>query len=226
MHAILEHDTITIKHGDKSVKLFRIISTTGIMVKKPVIDKVNALIMWEDEFIPRHTIGGYVENINCLEGNSWIDAQAKVWGNAKIINSYIVDSAKVYDSAIVNSSFISNIATICNNSEVTNSWIADQVVVKQNSKITDSKLFNSSLIFGNAQVTGSVISNGCYVMKNAVVERCILKDTAMVGGDAKVIGCQLSNRATFTTGVHESKNVDFDIELKSVIPDAFYETDF
>lgn len=226
MHAILEHDSITIKHGDNAVKLFRIISTQGIMVKKPVVDKTNLILRWEDEFIPKHTIGGYVERLNCLEGNSWIDAQAKIWGDAKIINSYIVDSAKVYDHAVVKSSYISNIATICNNSEITNSWIADQVVVKQNSKIIESKLFNSSLIFGNAQVTGSIISNGCYVMKNAVVERCILKDTAMVGGDAKVINCQLSNRSTFTTGVHESKNIDFDIELNSVIPDAFYETDF
>jgi carbonic anhydrase/acetyltransferase-like protein (isoleucine patch superfamily) len=224
--ALLEHDTITIKSGDDRIKLFRIISTRGITIKKPVFDKNANLLIWEDEFIEKHSIGGYVESINQLEGNSWLDSHAKVWGNAKIIDSVIMDTAKVCDDAVISNSYITNLAMICNNAKINESWVGDQVLVKQNAEIQNSKLFNSCMVFGNAKVFKSYIYDGCYVMKDAIVEGCTMKDTSMIGGNAHVRNCMLSNRASFTEGVHESKNIDFDVELKSVIPDRFYEVDF
>jgi carbonic anhydrase/acetyltransferase-like protein (isoleucine patch superfamily) len=224
--AILEHDNIFIRDGDNKIKLFRIIATKGIMVKIPTVDKGTKLLIWEDYFVEKHSIGGYVENINQLEGSSWLDGHAKVWGNAKIINAFIADTAKIYGNAIVENSYVANLAVITNNAKVTNSWISDQAVIKQNAVVEESKIFNSAMMFGNARVSNSNISGGCYVMKDAVVEGCTLRDTAMVGGTAHVKNCILSNRSAFTEGFHQSKNIDFDVELKSVIPDRFYDVDF
>lgn len=224
MHvALLEYDSITIKQNDKSVKLYRIISTGALFSKIPIVNKKTSILEWSEQLIEKHTIGGYVESLSNVGSGGWVEGNAKIWGEALITNTILSDSVKVFGKANIVDSYVGGYATIYGNSEVSNSWITDQTTVKDNAKISSSKLFNSAMIFGSAEVSNSLIQDGCYVMKQAKVDKCILKDTAMVGGTAHVIGCSMSNQASFVDGEHRSKNVDFSAELGSIIPEAFYD---
>ena len=120
----------------------------------------------------------------------------------------LADSAKVYGNAKVTDSYVSGFATICDDSIVSNSWVTDQTIIKRNAVVDKCKILNACMIFDNAKVTSSLVKDGCYIMKNAIVNKCILKDTAMVGGTTQVTNCSMSNQANFVDGVHESKNID------------------
>lgn len=226
--ALLEHDSIKIKVDDKEIKLYRIISTKSFKVNISEGNRNSPMIAWKELTIEKHAIGGFVSSLNVFDPTTfnWVDVNAKVWGDAFLKNgSYITDTAKVYGNAVIDASMISDVATVRDNAFVKNSWISDQATVKDHARVESSKIMNFALAMQNAEVTNSFMFNGTYVMKNAKISNTIMRDTSMVGGNAILDKCTLSNRSTYIEGEHISKNIDVDVNLESVIPAGFFDTD-
>lgn len=105
-------------------------------------------------------LGGYIEREYNLSqtGDAWIGDNAKVYGNARILeNAFVSDDAQIYDCA-----------TICGNAHVGENaqvyglvYMDDHVVVRGNAQIYDGvHILGNSNIFGDAQICGTTLVYG------------------------------------------------------------------
>ena len=90
-------------------------------------------------------LGGWVEGYNNLSQSdtAWVEGNAMVWGNAKVLNSaWIYDNAQVYGNATV-----SGLACIYGNAKVYgNSIIHEEIDIRENDEIKDN---SSYLVLNN-----------------------------------------------------------------------------
>lgn len=218
---LLPHDFISIKDPitKREVKLYRIISNQTFKMR---VVREGSWNFQDDIIIDRYTVGGYVESLDNLDSSVqpvWVNATAKVWGNAKITNgSYVTDSACIYDNAIVENSYVGNFAHIFGTSQVKNSVCVDGCTVKDNSKITDTIMLNQSMIYGHAVAKKSKITGGSYVFGNSIITNTVLNDYSCIGGTSIVENTTLSARASIVNRDVTNQTLEEDVELNIVNP--------
>lgn len=128
--------------------------------------------------IEKDILGGYVESEKNLsqEGNCWVGHEAKVYGNAKVLdNATVTDYAEVYDNALVfDNALISNKSKIYGNSN-----IYGEAIISGNVKIYDNaNIYGNSIILDNVVIYGNV-----YIFDNAAIY-----DNAEISGEVKITG--------------------------------------
>lgn len=125
--------------------------------------------------------GGWIENRNNLSdyGKSWIDDEATVYHNARVL-----DNAIVYGNAKINDT-----SQVKENAQVyDNTSISDSAVIKGNSKI-----YNNACIYGMADITGNVqIYGNAHIYDEAEVYDNVQICGSMNVGN-KVIICETNN---------------------------------
>lgn len=121
-----------------------------IEVNGKTLHRIKALTNLDE--VDEGSLGGYIEKEENLshDGQCWIFDNAKVYGNAKVIEDALVyDNAEVYDNAI----------------------LSEQAYVYDNTKIFgNAKLGSACDIRNNAQIFGDVIiEDGANIVDDAFV---------------------------------------------------------
>lgn len=88
-------------------------------------------------------LGGFVESYDNLQGDSWVDDEAKVFGNAIVREGSIVKGH----------------ACVYGNAKITNSKISEWATIFGNANIVEGYVHGHSKIYGHAQIGGEVY--GC-----------------------------------------------------------------
>ena len=135
-----------------------------------------------NEKTKKGTLGGWLESENNLSQNGFciVRKNAKVWGNAKILDDAVVsDNACVFDDAMVfQDAYVTNDAQIFN-----------KAFVLGFSKITNSaKIYNYAFINGNSHIKNNTQIKGCAILEGSiqVEDNAIIKDNAKVTGNVKI----------------------------------------
>lgn len=210
--AILQHDTIKIKHpskkGNVAVDLYRIIATKSFKLynsKGEVIATVN-----------KYDIGGFVESIDNLDPDNpvWIDHSARVFDSAKLLaGSYMRNNALLYENAIVNHSELAGHCRVHGNSVVENSQILDLVEIKDNSFIKESLLKNNVKIYEDARVINSYLYTAATAHGKCVITDSDIGDISEIRGNSIINKCKYSGRVVRESGEYNNEVLNKDIKL-------------
>lgn len=120
--------------------------------------------------------GGWIENENNLERNSWVGDNAEVYGEAKIVDSAVIENAVVRNNArVTNDSCIAGNAQIMDSACVDNSIVADDAQIKENAVIEKSSVEGYSTIGRNSYV------HNCTCSENTHIYESIIQNVDMCG---------------------------------------------
>lgn len=211
--AILQHDTIKIKHpskkGEVAVDLYRIIATKSFKLynsKGEVIATVN-----------KYDIGGFVESIDNLDPDNpvWIDHSARVFDSAKLLaGSYMRNNALLYENATAIHSELAGHCRIHGSAIVENSQILDLVEVKDRSCVKDSLLKNNVKIYEDANVINSYLYTAATAHGKCTITDSDIGDISEIRGDSIINKCKYSGRVIRESGEYNNEVLDKDIRLK------------
>ena len=136
-------------------------------------------------------LGGWIEKeANLTQGSTsgysvddgWVAGNAKVYGDARVSQSYVGDEAVVSGKASINSgAYVRNKARISGGSVSTGE-------VYDNAVQTAGSLGSYSKLYGSAQNNGCMITEGGTVYGNAVVKGCEIHENVEVYGNARIYG--------------------------------------
>lgn len=203
------YTTVVHPRTQKNIRVFKIISTDDIVIGNITIKK--------------DTVGGYVENIDCLE-NSWVDNYAIVFDNARISNSIILERAKIYGSAKIMNSRISGYASIYGNAVITNCDISGAPEILDHSKVSNSFVKNAVLIQGSAEIYDSIIQDGAIVRDYSIVKKSVIKDTAEIKDRCQIFNCSLSGRYILSgNSTKQNETLYKEENLEIVAPERKFE---
>ena len=116
-------------------------------------------------------LGGFVESYDNLQGNSWVDGEAKVFGNAIVEKDSIVGGhACVYGNAhISHGAKVSGWATICRNAHVFGD-VYDHACVYGNAQIS-GEVYGCAQVYGHAEIDiNAKIYGLCHICGSVSVE--------------------------------------------------------
>lgn len=130
------------------------------------------------------TLGGWIESEKNLNGYSWVDADAEVFGNAQVINSFIHGNSVVRDNAVVRESTVWEHALIEEDAEIESS------LVSGHGRIGGSSFLEHSVFWGYGFVKGHSHLDNCFCLMNVNVTNSWLRYIS-IGGDFTVNGKQL-----------------------------------
>ena len=131
-------------------------------------------------------LGGFIEKEENLGGEAWVDEEAQVWGEAKVVSgsvlrgkarvyghatvrngSVIYDEARVYDYALVDGCFVGGQAKVYGKSRLALVTMADQTEVFGLANIENSCLLHNASVSGRACLNyATVLSTDAYVTRN------------------------------------------------------------
>lgn len=163
-------------------------------------------------------LGGWVQSPLCLSqrGKCWLDSSsfieknARVSGNAKIVRSSIEDSGHVSGDAVLYDSYVRDQAKVTDKASIFNSNITNHACVMENTIVRRiSIVSDNAIIKGNALIESSYIEGNAVVKDKAVVTDSILRDNARVYGSTHVIDSTLRDRAK----VYGKARIDGECEL-------------
>ena len=179
-HFKLTDETIEYKNHT----LHRIQCTETFVVSNTILKEYydkDALTVKEGEF------GGFVESENNLNGDAWVQENAKVFEDAKVFGNAIIageaevrDRAEVYGDAVVHG----------------NARVEDDAEVYGKVEIGDNaKIFGHAEICGTTKVHGYAIvrahakvhGSSC-IEESAIIDDHAFIDDAYIGGNAKIGG--------------------------------------
>ena len=163
-------------------------------------------------------LGGWVESPLCLSqrGKCWIDTQsfieknARVSGNAKIVRSSIENSAVVSGDVVIYDSYVRDNAKVTDKASIFNSNIIDNACVMENPIVRKSSIIrDNAVIKGRCLIERSYIEGSALVKDTASVCSSILRDNAKVFGKAIVTNSVLHNKSK----VYGKARVDYECSL-------------
>ena len=165
-YEILEDDFIL----HEGIKLYRIRSLIDI-----------SLMHYFD--IAKGELGGYVEGYHNLsqEGTCWIYVNAKVFGNARVIEDAIVgDYAKVYGNAVIGyNAAVRGFAKVFGNAKIESARVVGKAEVYGNSIVKGTAIVKGdSIISDNAAVVNVKTSYSIFDELNCCVEDSYICDNA------------------------------------------------
>ena len=132
-------------------------------------------------------LGGWVEDAKCLSqtGKCWIcpqsfiDRNARVKGNAQIVNSSI-----------------ENFGIVSGNAVVINSRVRGHGKIGDKARVSDSLVSHQGSVYGNAVLNNtSIVSDNAIVCDDASLDMTTAEDNVIVEGNASVLYSTLRNRA-------------------------------
>lgn len=112
-------------------------------------------------------LGGFVESYDNLQDNSWVDDEAKVFGNAIVKgNSIIRGHACVYGNAKITDAKISEWATICGNAQIIEGDVYGHACVYGNTQI-GGEVYGCAQVYGSADIgINTKIYGSCHICGN------------------------------------------------------------
>ena len=141
-------------------------------------------------YIKKGNKGGFVEKENNLSqcGDSWVDDDAKVFGNAQVCGN-----ARIYGNAIVRGNAqVYGHASVRGNAEVYgHADICGDAQVYDETKVYDNaQVYDNAEVLGNAEVydNAKVFENAEVSFDAKVYDNAKVYEYAMVQGNAKVYG--------------------------------------
>lgn len=121
-------------------------------------------------------LGGWIENENNLEGNSWVGDQAEVYGRAKVVDSAVVENAIVRDDArVINDSYVTG------NAQLTGSACADNSIIAEDARIDDYAVVVKSSVDGYSSVSGESHIHDCTCSVNTHIVNSSIQNVDMSG---------------------------------------------
>ena len=134
--------------------------------------------------IPEGTLGGWIESEKNLKGYSWVDGDAEVFGNAQIVNSFVLGNSVVRDNAVVKES------TVWENSLIEGDTEIERSLVSGHARIGGASVLEKTVFAGYGFVNGSSHLDGCFCLNNVNVTDSWIRYVCMEG-DFAVNGKQL-----------------------------------
>lgn len=125
--------------------------------------------------VPEGTVGGWIEKEDNLSGYSWVDGNAEVYGDAKIMNSVIMGNSIVRDEAVVKESTVYGDAIIEDDAAVKES------IVSGHARINGYAYLNNSVFAGYGTVEGRSRLENCFLRNNVNVLNSTLRYVCMEG---------------------------------------------
>lgn len=125
--------------------------------------------------IPEGTLGGWIENERNLSGYSWVDGDSEVFGNARVVNSFVLGSSIVRDNAVVKESTVWENSLIEGDAEIERSLVSGHV------RIGGSSVLENSVFAGYGVINGNSHLDGCFCRKNVNVIDSWLRYVCMEG---------------------------------------------
>lgn len=148
-------------------------------------------------------LGGYIEVEENLSGGSWVTPEARVYGNARVLNQSLIKGAgEVFDNAFVSASMVSGwgrvagVATVMEGSTVADGAHAmGAAVIKECSKVLGrsdvrgtvcgaSRVDGETVVGHGAVVSGGACVSGPFVLKD--VSHCSVHSVSVSGGSVSL----------------------------------------
>lgn len=150
-------------------------------------------------------LGGFIEKEENLGGEAWVDEEAQVWGEAKVVSGSVLRGrARVYGHATVrNGSVIYDEARVYDYAMVDGSFVGGQAKVYGKSRLAlGVTMADQAEVFGLA----SIESSSCLLHNASVSGRACLNCATVLSADAYVTHdsdfcqfynlCPMANRTT------------------------------
>lgn len=205
-YKILKNDHIDIKHPKtkKPIRLYRILAL------KSFESKVGT--------VTEGSIGGFISDDTNLNQNdsSWLFHLAKIFDNALLVDSVLLDNAVACENAIIQDSVCRVQAMIAGDATVSNSMISNGATVDGSAVVSESKLFDSVRVWGSPTIERSILHDGVVVRDNAKVKNCVLRDTVLVKGLSDIENCQYSGYTSINNAVCKNETRREDVDLNVV----------
>lgn len=205
-YKILKNDHIDIKHPKtkKPVRLYRILALKSFECKVGTVAEGS--------------IGGFVADETNLNQNdsSWLFNQAKIFDNALLVDSVLLDNAVACQNAIIQDSVCRVQALVLGDVTISNSLVTNGATVDGSAIISDSKLFDSVRVWGSPKIERSVLHDGVVVRDHAQVTRCVLRDTVLIMGTSNIENCQYSGYISINNSIHKNETRRQDVELNII----------
>jgi carbonic anhydrase/acetyltransferase-like protein (isoleucine patch superfamily) len=183
-------------------KKYRLGSKESVCCPDNIVRTLHRVIALRD--IPRYgvtagQVGGYLEaELNLYqEGDSWVGADACVFGRVRIKdNALVTDNALVEglsDSAAPNS-WIGGYAQIKDNAQVSGEefLISDNVQILDFANVEESELLGNVVVSGHGIVCDSYLVDSALVKDQAEVRNSTLRDTVVIKEEAYVVDSTVS----------------------------------
>lgn len=112
-------------------------------------------------------LGGFVESYDNLHDNSWVDDEAKVFGNAIVKGDSIIRGhACVYGNAKITDAKISEWATVCGNAQIIEGYVHGHACVYGNTQI-GGEVYGCAQVYGSADIgINTKIYGSCHICGN------------------------------------------------------------
>lgn len=205
-YKILKNDHIDIKHPKtkKPVRLYRILALKSFECKVGTVTEGS--------------IGGFVADETNLNQNdsSWLFHLAKIFDNALLVDSVMLDNSIACQNAIIQDSICRVQALVSGDVTIINSEISNGVAVDGSAVISESKLFDSTRVWGSPKIERSILHDGAVVRDQAKVKNCVLRDTVLVKGVSDIENCQYSGYTLINNAVCKNETRREDVDLNVV----------
>lgn len=204
-YKLLKNDYTDVSHPvtKKPVRLYRVLAL------KTFTTKIGE--------ISEGTIGGFIADESNLNQNdsSWLYNMSKIFDNALLIDSVLLDYALVYQNAIVQDSICRLYARVFGDVTIIESEISNNVSVSGKGKIERSKLFEYARVSGNVLVDRCIVHDGVVIRDASKVCNCVLRDTTMISGVSDIENCQYSGHTIIhnTVAKNETRTTDVPLEV-------------
>lgn len=112
-------------------------------------------------------LGGFVESYDNLQDNSWVDDEAKVFGNAIVKGDSIIRGhACVYGNAKITDAKISEWATVCGNAQIIEGYVHGHACIYGNTQI-GGEVYGCTQVYGSADIgINTKIYGSCHICGN------------------------------------------------------------
>jgi carbonic anhydrase/acetyltransferase-like protein (isoleucine patch superfamily) len=112
-------------------------------------------------------LGGFVESYDNLQDNSWVDDEAKVFGNSIVKGDSIIRGhACVYGNAKITDAKISEWATVCGNAQIIEGYVHGHACVYGNTQI-GGEVYGCVQVYGSADIgINTKIYGSCHICGN------------------------------------------------------------
>ena len=213
-YKILKNHFIDLKSPttNKPVRLYRIIALENFNTQ-------NGTVRTGD-------IGGFIQSAATLSQSdtSWVYHTGKVFDDAILSDSVILEDGAGYGQSVIRDSIISGRARISGTcSVIRDSLISGNATVEGDCEISNSTMTNATRVFGKCKVTNTLMSGGSIIRDNSTVNNSTLSDIAEINGNSVIDNCQFSGRTVVSNsrcaGETRSDQIELNI-IQQVLPDS------
>lgn len=204
-YKILKNDHIDFQHPTthKPVRLYRIVALKSFDTRAGRVEEGS--------------IGGYIGGEVNLSQNdfSWVFSLSKIFDDALLVDSVLVDNAAAYENAIIQDSILKGYSVAKGKSTVVESVVGGNVTIDNGARIRNCNAAGSVIVRGSADVLDSELSGGVLIEGAAHVIKCKLHDTTHVCGSVtKITNCHFSGHTFVKDAIINNETWRHDADLQ------------